>query len=99
LGEKYSCAFVECCRRRVFIFVNRKRSTILPVSRFLAINIEGKIGQLTVRRTSSFTNDIGREIFVYYFKRFPQISFGQHHESSSGSDSQFFDYLLYAKSK
>jgi hypothetical protein len=24
------------------------------VSRFLAINIEGKIGQLTVRRTSSF---------------------------------------------
>jgi hypothetical protein len=26
----------------------------LPVSRFLAINIEGKIGQLTVRRTSSF---------------------------------------------
>jgi hypothetical protein len=23
----------------------------LPVSRFLAINIEGKIGQLTVRRT------------------------------------------------
>ena len=28
----------------------------LPVSRFLAINIEGKIGQLTVRRTSSFMN-------------------------------------------
>ena len=28
----------------------------LPVSRFLAINIEGKIGQLTVRRTSSFIN-------------------------------------------
>jgi hypothetical protein len=26
------------------------------VSRFLAINIEGKIGQLTVRRTSSFIN-------------------------------------------
>jgi hypothetical protein len=26
----------------------------LPVNRFLAINIEGKIGQLTVRRTSSF---------------------------------------------
>jgi hypothetical protein len=26
----------------------------LPVSRFLAINIEGKIGQLTVRRTLSF---------------------------------------------
>jgi hypothetical protein len=26
----------------------------LLVSRFLAINIEGKIGQLTVRRTSSF---------------------------------------------
>jgi hypothetical protein len=26
----------------------------LPVSRFLAINIEEKIGQLTVRRTSSF---------------------------------------------
>jgi hypothetical protein len=26
----------------------------LPVSRFLAIDIEGKIGQLTVRRTSSF---------------------------------------------
>jgi hypothetical protein len=26
----------------------------LPASRFLAINIEGKIGQLTVRRTSSF---------------------------------------------
>jgi hypothetical protein len=24
------------------------------VSRYLAINIEGKIGQLTVRRTSSF---------------------------------------------
>jgi hypothetical protein len=29
----------------------------LPVSRFLAINIEGNIGQLTVRRTSSFIND------------------------------------------
>jgi hypothetical protein len=26
----------------------------LPVSRFLAINIEGNIGQLTVRRTSTF---------------------------------------------
>ena len=26
----------------------------LPVIRFLAINIEGKIGQLTVRRTSLF---------------------------------------------
>jgi hypothetical protein len=26
----------------------------LPVNRYLAINIEGKIGQLTVRRTSSF---------------------------------------------
>jgi hypothetical protein len=30
----------------------------LPVSRFLAINIEGKIGQLTVRRTSSFNNKV-----------------------------------------
>jgi hypothetical protein len=28
------------------------------VSRFLAINIEGKIGQLIVRRTSSFINII-----------------------------------------
>ena len=28
MGENYSCAVVECCRRRVFIFVNRKRSTI-----------------------------------------------------------------------
>ena len=34
----------------------------LPVSRFLAINIEGKIGQLTVRRTSSF-------IIYYYMKQ------------------------------
>jgi hypothetical protein len=33
----------------------------LPVSRFLAINIEGKIGQLTVRRTSSFI----KELFHY----------------------------------
>ena len=24
MGENYSCAVVECCRRRVFIFVNRK---------------------------------------------------------------------------
>jgi hypothetical protein len=31
----------------------------LLVSRFLAINIEGKIGQLTVRRTSSFTSNEG----------------------------------------
>jgi hypothetical protein len=31
----------------------------LPVSRFLTINIEGKIGQLTVRRTSSFINKSG----------------------------------------
>ena len=29
----------------------------LPVSRFLAINIEGKIGELTVRRTSSFISE------------------------------------------
>jgi hypothetical protein len=29
----------------------------LPVNRYLAINIEGKIGQLTVRRTSSFIID------------------------------------------
>ena len=28
MGENYSCVVVECCRRRVFIFVNRKRSTI-----------------------------------------------------------------------
>ena len=32
----------------------------LPVSRFLAINIEGKIGQLTVRRTSSFIKYTGK---------------------------------------
>jgi hypothetical protein len=32
LEENYSCAVVECCRRRVFIFVNRKRSTIALVS-------------------------------------------------------------------
>jgi hypothetical protein len=31
---------------------------IFYLSRFLAINIEGKIGQLTVRRTSSFINQI-----------------------------------------
>jgi hypothetical protein len=30
------------------------------VTRFLAINIEGKIGQLTVRRTSSFINSMKR---------------------------------------
>jgi hypothetical protein len=30
----------------------------LPVNRYLAINIEGKIGQLTVIRTSSFINQI-----------------------------------------
>ena len=35
----------------------------LPVSRFLAIDIEGKIGQLTVRRTSSFNNP--RVTFAY----------------------------------
>ena len=28
MGENYSCTVVECCRRQVFIFVNRKRSTI-----------------------------------------------------------------------
>ena len=28
------------------------------MSRFLAINIEGKIGQLTVRRTSSFNKNV-----------------------------------------
>jgi hypothetical protein len=44
--------------RKIYLFFK------LPVSRFLAINIEGKIGQLTVRRTSSFTNDIGDGSFV-----------------------------------
>jgi hypothetical protein len=39
------------------------------VSRFLAINIEGKIGQLTVRRTSSFVIRIAKEI--YFNEKFP----------------------------
>jgi hypothetical protein len=34
------------------------------MSRFLAINIEGKIGQLTVRRTSSFIICIGTIICI-----------------------------------
>jgi hypothetical protein len=37
----------------------------LPMSRFLAINIEGKIGHLTVRRTSSFIIELlQKEKFV-----------------------------------
>jgi hypothetical protein len=36
----------------------------LPVNRYLAINIEGKIGQLTVRRTSSFTNKGEHSIII-----------------------------------
>jgi hypothetical protein len=31
---------------------------ILPMNRYLAINIEGKIGQPTIIRTSSFINQI-----------------------------------------
>jgi hypothetical protein len=41
----------------------------LPVSRFLAINIEGKIGQLTVRRTSSF-------IIFETTAQIPEVEFG-----------------------
>jgi hypothetical protein len=36
------------------------------VSRFLAINIEGKIGQLTVRRTSSFISARNQDIIMVY---------------------------------
>jgi hypothetical protein len=39
------------------------------VSRFLAINIEGKIGQLTVRRTSSF-------IIFETTAQIPEVEFG-----------------------
>jgi hypothetical protein len=44
----------------------------LPVNRYLAINIEGKIGQLTVRRTSSFinkhlfTHDNHATVYIHY---------------------------------
>jgi hypothetical protein len=44
----------------VFIYSQATTSTLffkLPVSRLLASNIEGKIGELTVRRTSSFINN------------------------------------------
>jgi hypothetical protein len=43
------------------------------VSRFLAINIEGKIGQLTVRRTSSFINDDYSTINIYTEKELIHI--------------------------
>jgi hypothetical protein len=77
----------------------------LPVSRFLAINIEGKIGQLTVRRTSSFINSVEQlqtlpktqsEIDISPFLKTQKPT---QKKSISMKNSQFFGYLLYAKSK
>jgi hypothetical protein len=51
---------MDCDSKGILVFNLKYEHAIsylffkLPVSRFLAINIEGKIGQLTVRRTSSF---------------------------------------------
>jgi hypothetical protein len=42
----------------------------LPVNRYLAINIEGKIGQLTVIRTSSFISNMTEMISVIITKNY-----------------------------
>ena len=50
----------------------------LPVSRFLAINIEGKIGELTVRRTSSFISDVTGSHVTFSPLLFPPYFFSPH---------------------
>jgi hypothetical protein len=44
------------------------------VSRFLAINIEGKIGQLTVRRTSSFIIIASMFTIYVFVKQKPYVA-------------------------
>jgi Ca2+-binding EF-hand superfamily protein len=56
------------------------------VSRFLAINIEGKIGQLTVRRTSSFI--MNQKHFILYYSSDLEKSFKEMDKDGSGSLSK-----------
>jgi hypothetical protein len=66
------------------------------VSRFLAINIEGKIGQLTVRRTSSFMKKLQhiKNLLTGSLKYRSIDNLETQKKSISMKNSQFFDYLL-----